>query len=348
MQELRLDENIELYRNYFKKAKYKTVYHDPDYLLAEQFAEDYPIFLYLHEIDDDFVILPSVKRRLNDLAFFKDIDEELYDLKTPHEYSGVIASLNKENIISSFYKEFFIFCKMNNIIFSFIRFNPFRNEHMLAGRFSVIKSGEQVWIDTDKDDIWENCKYSFRRKIRYAQKDELIYLNSEASTAEAGVFAELYYDSMSSLNAKPFFNFNDQYFEKLLNTTFSKLHFVNDKRGKVIASAITLYDEDNHIGYYHLGCRNRSDVSERGSYELLISKFSEYLKEKGAIKVHLGGAPNESLLQFKRRFSDKRIDYYIGYAIFNIDKYNVLCEKFLNCYPEEKTNNFKPLYRCKE
>jgi hypothetical protein len=346
--ELPLDDNIELYRDYYDRALSKTVYHHPDYLLAEEKAEGYRTYLYILENEENFVILPSVKRRINDIEVFQNLTGEYYDLKTPHEYSGVIAGKYDESDIACFYKELEAFCKDNNIVFSFIRFNPYRNENELAVNYVIKKSDEQVWIGSDENLEPRVLSKSMERNLKIALKHGFSCEKVEKNSDNIKIFERLYVKAMDRLQAKNFFYFNEKYFEKILNASFSQLYFVYDKKKEnVLSATIILLDEFNKKAYYHLSCRD-SDNHIRGSMELLISTFSARLKEEGYSCIHLGGGATENLKEFKARFSDKRIDYFIGYKVFDIEKYRYLCDMFCEKYPEMKESNFLPLYRSKE
>ena len=47
--EVLLDEAMELYQDYYDRASVRSIYHHPQYLWAEEKAEDYKIFLYIYE-----------------------------------------------------------------------------------------------------------------------------------------------------------------------------------------------------------------------------------------------------------------------------------------------------------
>lgn len=348
LKEILLDEEVEIYKEYYNKASFKTIYHHPEFLLAEEKAENYNTYLYIYDDGENFIILPSVKRKINDVVDIGECGEVYYDLKTPHEYSGIIASIYDQNYVSIFYRELFAFCKNNNIVFSFIRFNPYSNESTAAENYKIRKSDEQIWIDCGQEDMAVQFSKSLKRNYKYALKHGLTCKKVDKNSANINIFEKIYIKAMDRLSAKKFFYFNEQYFSKLLQTDFAELYFVYDENSEnVLAASIVLLDEFNKRAYYHLSCRKDGE-SVSGIMELLIVTFSQELKDEGYRCIHLGGGATESLREFKARFSNKKVDYFIGYQIFDKERYQQLCDCFCERNPEMKDSSFLPLYRSKE
>lgn len=346
--EILLDENIELYRDYYDRATFKTIYHHPQFLLAEERAEDYNTYLYIYEENEQYVILPSIKRRVNDIDVFANENEEYFDLVTPHEYSGVIANKFDSELIRAFFIELITYCKENSIIFGFIRFNPYRNEYKEAVNYYVMKSADQVWLDCSKDVIQDGFSKSRKRDLKNAMRLGLIGKKVEKNSNNKKVFIDLYKKSMDRLQAKKFFYFSEEYFESIFDMEFSDLFFAYDSSMEnILAAAIILKDSFNKTVYYHLSCR-KTDIVIPGVMELLISTFSVAMQQESYKIVHLGGGATESLRKFKEKFSNKRVPYYIAYNIFDNDKYRYLCSKYCEQNPECAESKFLPLYRSKE
>lgn len=348
IRELRLDDNIQIYKEYYDNARYKTIYHHPGFLVAEEKAEEYSTYLYILEEKKGFVILPAIKRKINDIEIFNGEKEEYFDLVTPHEYSGVIASDNNKSLIQAFYKEFTDFCRNNRIIFSFIRFNPYNSEHEVAENYCLIKSADQVFIDCNLEDITKEFSKLRKRNLKNAQKDGLSCVKVKKTSKNREIFMELYWKAMDRLNAHKFFYFNEEYFRELFELDFVDVFFVYDsKKENVLASAIILKDTFNRIAYYHLSCRN-TEINVNGAMVLLIEYFSRKLQEEGYAIIHLGGGATESLRQFKERFSKKRVEYHVGYNEFDNTSYMDFCQIYCKKHPEYQNSGFLPLYRSDE
>lgn len=343
-----LNDNIDIYTEYYNKASFKTIYHDPNFLLAEEKAEENNTYLYIYDKRDWFVILPGVKRKVNDVIDICQGGETYYDLRTPHEYSGVVADVYNSEHISKFYLELCRFCKQNHIIFSFIRFNPYSDERFDATNYVVQKSDEQIWIDCVQKDITDQFSKSLKRNYKCALKHGLICTEVVKDALNINLFAGLYRKAMDRLSASKFFYFNQQYFECLLKADFTKLYFVYDENKKnVLSAAVVLLDAFNKRAYYHLSCR-RGGENISGVMEILVVTFSQELKKEGYRCIHLGGGATSSLREFKARFSEQRIDYFTGHQIFDKERYQRICDIFCQKNPEMADSQFLPLYRSRE
>lgn len=344
--EILLDENIELYTAYYKKATFKTIYHHPQYLLAEEKAEVYYTHLYIYEENEQFVILPSIKRRVNDIDVFSDESKEYFDLITPHEYSGVLASKYEIELFQKFYDELENYCVHNNIIFQFIRFNPYSEEYRAASKFCVNFSDAQNWIDCTVDVLLHFQK----RKAEYVKsaiKKGMYCENAEKNEDNIKSFFVYYTKAMERLRARKLLYFNYRYFEELCKSEFTKLFFVKSSDASDIYSgAIVLCDRATGIIYYHLAFRNHKNGNVH-SMEYMMYALSEWAKENGYVSMHLGGG-SASLHQFKDGCTNKRVDYYTGHIVYQPQIYQALSDKYCEKYPEERNSAFLPKYRSRE
>ena len=71
----------------------------------------------------------------------------------------------------------------------------------------------------------------------------------------------------------------------------------------------------------------------------MLWEAAKELKKKDIHYFHLGGgsdgAPDNSLLAFKARFSPLRFDFNIGKLIFNRDIYDKICAEWETDHPEK-------------
>jgi len=72
---------------------------------------------------------------------------------------------------------------------------------------------------------------------------------------------------------------------------------------------------------------------------LLLWEAARELKKNNVKKFHLGGGSNSdennSLLEFKGRFSKSRYQFDIGKTIFNPNLYNKICDVWEAANPEK-------------
>lgn len=344
--ELLLDENIEIYKDYYERSSFKTIYHHPMYLQAEEKAEEYPTYLYIYEQDGLFVILPSVKRKINDIDIFADEKETYFDLITPHEYSGVISNVYDINLFQVFYSQLEEFCTNHNIIFQFIRFNPYSYEYKGAAGFDIVLADQQNWVDCE-DDILSHFQKRKARYVKAAMKNGIECREFEKNVENIQIFYQYYEKAMNRLAAKRFLYFNLEYFVDLCVSEFTKLFFVIDSNTqKLLSGLIVLCDADHKKIYHHLSFRNE-EIGNIHSMEYMIYATAQWAKTNGYISMHLGGG-SSSLHGFKDGCTDKRVEYYVGTKIHNIPKYNKLADKFCNEYPQQRKSTYLPIYRSKE
>jgi hypothetical protein len=80
--------------------------------------------------------------------------------------------------------------------------------------------------------------------------------------------------------------------------------------------------------HYHLGAR-RAD-SENHLMSFVFYRAMERAAEAGLAGLHLGGgasaAPDDSLLRFKRRFSDRLLQFRVARVIADAPRFNQLIE----------------------
>lgn len=344
--EVLLDETMELYQDYYDRASGRSIYHHPQYLQAEEKAEDYKIYLYIYEKNNQYVILPSVKKRINDIDIFVQEEEEYYDLVTPHEYSGVLSNVYDLDLFQEFYNQLESFCINHNIIFQFIRFNPYSDEYKSAKKFDIQLADRQNWVDCSTD-VLEHYQKRRAVYVRAAVKKGMECREVEKNDENIECFYHFYVKAMERLSAKKFLYFNMDYFRTLCRNEFTKLFFIIDGSSQTILSGtLILCDADHKRLYYHLSFRNAEAGNVR-SMEYMIYAISEWAKVNGYESVHLGGG-SSSLHQFKDGCTDKRVEYYVGSRIYSPSKYKILADKFCKKYPEQKDTMFLPIYRSKE
>lgn len=344
---LDLEKDIQKYREYFAECINVTVYHQPEYLLAELKAEEGETKIFLYEDGSGFALFPSVIKKINDIVYLTDVlDTVIYDMITPHEYSGIIANNENDDLKERLLREIIQYCEKNNIIFGFVRINPYFREQpqiFKARGFQVILSNRQVYVDLKQtaENIWNAYRSNVKRNIKRAQKEDLTFEIAQKNDKNIRIFQKMYVNAMDILEARRFLYFNSTYFDSLIMCGCVELCFVRDPSGKVIASGIMLV-EDN-MTYYHLGCFDR-DYSTKRPMNYLIHSMILWAKSHGCSVFHLGGG-GSSLMQFKEGYSQDRIDYYIAYGIYDESEYDDICRIWRTKFPEADVKGYYPQYR---
>lgn len=344
-----LNENVSKYEEYIKKCFTYTPYHLSEFLLAEEMAEDGIIKVFLYEEENQFALFPMVNRKINRLFYAFIKEDDIYDMITPHEYGGVLSNSHKCWIKKKLLEKVLDYCRENQIIFHFIRINPYLSDLPAVFRdcnYEVLFSCNQVCIDLKQteEDIIKDYKSNVRRNIRRARYEHLQFEISDKTEENIEIFSTIYKKSMDLLQAKKFFYFNKKYFRKLIACECSRLCLVKDSDGNTLAASILLLGEN--IVYYHLGCFDRNYTLKRPMNYLMHSMIL-WGKKMGYETFHLGGG-GKSLLQFKEGYSNNRIEYYIANKKCDENKYNIICERWKKQFPQYVEEQFYPLYRYNE
>lgn len=341
-----LQDDVEKYEFHIKKCLHVTPFHSTEYLLAEMQAEDGITKIFCYEENGNFALVPEVVRKINDLPYMADLQEDMYDITAPHEYSGIVSNTSDDFLKSKLLKGILGYCNKTNIIFQFIRLNPYLKELPLIyekNGYDVIHSREQVYVDlrNTEEQIVMGYKSNVRRNIRRAQKEGLVFRIEDKTPDNIRAFQKMYQKAMEILDAEKFLYFNDRYFHMLMECECSRLAFVRDMEGRVLAGSILLADP--HTVYYHLGCFDR-EYSLKRPMNYLMHMMVLWGRGEGYRFFHLGGG-GTSLMQFKEGYSALRISYYVAYRVCDADSYSAILEKWKERFPEYADQTYYPLYR---
>ena len=280
--------------------------------------------------DKGLVSYKFVKRDLG--AIFNHLPMNKYfDIVTPFDYGGIEYS--HESLLNEFFEKFEIFCKKNNIISSFIKFAP-----TYKFNFEIIKNFMN--IKKVNDLIYINLEEEYKRHYSRGRKsniNKIKKLNYTIRNIEVKSFYTLYLESMDRNLANEYFYFDQSTLEQLVLKKFARIFaiYIDD----VLVSSIMVIDESD-CSYYFLGATYTNRLSINAN-ALLFDEVFQILKKEKKKKFFLGGG-REGVYEFKRRFSNKTLPYYIGSKIFNHNIYQELVK-----YNKMEQNDFFPQYRNK-
>ena len=334
---------------YMQEVLEETPYHSIDYLRAEKSAEEGTTKVFVYEDNGEYALIPMVVKTVSRSCYPSENESFIYDMITPHEYGGVLSNTNNTDIKKKLLERVLFYCLSKNIIFQFIRINPYLlglSDLFKECGYQVIHSCDQVYVDLKQteEEIMGDYKANVRRNIRRAKKEGLTFEIEDSTRENIEIFSTMYRKSMELLQAKKFLYFNMEYFRRLVSCECSKLCFVKDQNGDVAAASILLLGKN--IIYYHLGCFDRNYALKR-PMNYLIHSMILWGKREGYQIFHLGGG-SQSLFQFKGGYSSSRIEYYIANIICDTNKYQKICEKWRTQFPQYADKEFYPLYRYAE
>lgn len=279
--------------------------------------------LFIYEYEDKIALYPFL---INEIENY-NLNQSYYDIETAYGYGGPIVSCNDNEFISKFENAFIEYCKDNNIVAEFIRFNPMlKNNEIFKNNIKLILNRTTISLNLNKqiEEIWSNDISSKNRNmIRKAEKSGLkVEFEKDLQS-----FKMLYEKTMNKVQASDYYYFNEDYYmalDKMDNTYISiKLDDI------IIASAIFLKCGDYF--HYHLAGSLR-EYLKFSPNNLLLWSAIKYANENGFKKMHFGGgltnSLDDNLFKFKKSFSKDTEEFYIGTRVHNEEVYKFLIEEW--------------------
>jgi len=209
----------------------------------------------------------------------------------------------------------------------FFYFNPYLQNHKILNKFiEPENAGEVVFINLKRDisEIFENSfSSSCRRAIRKGEKLGIkVHFNNDNIFLKS--FHDIYVNSMERKNARDFFKFPFKFLSDLRDNFYDNFILISvEYKNSIVGGDIFLYKYGRM--YYYLGARNPQypevNASNRIFYEAI-----KYGKKLGLHTLDLGGG-HESLLRFKKSFSNTTKTKYVLKQIFFENIYNKLCRE---------------------
>lgn len=252
-----------------------------------------------------------------------------FDIITPFDYGGYFFTCKE--IIPHFFEAFSQYCQKENIVSEFIRFCPtYTFDFEMIGQYiEVQKVNDVIYLDLCED-FWSGYSQGRKSDIAYAQRQC-------HSFEEIGVhdFYALYKETMVRNRAHSYFYFDEMVLQRLVDEKFARI--LGIRIHGELASSLMILDEPE-TSYYFLGATANAFLETR-SNALLIHEVALMLQKEGQKKFFLGGG-RAGVYDFKRRFSQKTLPYFIGKKIHNRSIYNELVT-----LTKREDNAFFPQYR---
>jgi len=289
--------------------------------------------------EEKVLLFPLLRRSFS----FKG--EIYYDFETAYGYGGHVSNCHVTNFIESALDVLKKYCQENGFVAGFVRFHPlFQNQVGFETVGRVIEDRKTVAINLDQtlDEVWKNEIHSKNRNvIRKAEKAGCSFIVDD-KFEHLKEFINLYDSTMDKLSADGFYYFDDAYYENLkLGITDSFLGCVQNSDGQIISAAIFIYS--GPYGHYHLSGSDKSQLAISPNNFMLWNAAIE-LQKRGVKRFHLGGGTNgdeeNSLYQFKRRFSKDTCQFCIGKLVFNQELYEAICADWESNNPD-KVEHYK-------
>lgn len=305
----------------------RDIYFTRQYYQMEQRTGEGELFVF-EDSSGNLGVYPYIKNKV------KGIDE-YYDIETAYGYGGPIINNNDSKFEKLFEQEFLAYCKRENIVAEFIRFHPLlKNEEIFKENIQVLHNRSTVWLDLreDLDSIWKNrISTQNRNIIRKCQKNQL-HVEISDNYIE---FREIYEETMKRVGAEAFYFFEKNYYKEIRQNPEYVLLRTYQGENTLAAAIFIGYGDYFH---YHLS-GSKKEFLKLSPNNFLLWEAIKYAKQTGYKKMHFGGglkdSKEDSLFQFKSKFSNLYADFYIGKRVHNKEIYDMLIHKWEKKHGEQ-------------
>lgn len=305
----------------------QDIYFNEDYI-SLYLKKDESIFKFAYGDNEKLFSQIAIKRPIKKISE-AIVDDGFFDLETVYGYGGFLSNTTDETFLNRALKEYELHCRDNNIVAEFIRYHPFQHisETITTSLDFFVKDRDTVFIDLSlsKEERWGGYSKKTRNILRRCS-EQLTFKES----GDISAFLELYYRTMEKNTAEDFYFFKEDYFNQLIALENVKLYEVSYNNTPASIGFFMFGDE---IVHYHLSGNNTELSKFNGNYFLLDSVCDE-MKNKYDLKyLHLGGGrtnlDDDSLLQFKKKFSESLLPFYIAGKVYNKEIYQRYNNKWL-------------------
>ena len=249
------------------------------------------------------------------------------DVTSVYGYSGPLAwgCTPGDPFLATAWSEVVAVWQDQGAVSAFTRFHPLLgNASLMSGLGGsrddtdesepVAAIGRTVSIDLCVSEEAARAGYSesLRRQIRNYRQAGLTTTHDE-SWADIGAFAHFYHETMARNAAAAYYFFDAADFRRLRAAVDGKVHLLVTRLGDIVGAA-GLFTEYRGIVQEHLVATNQ-ELAHISPYKVLVDDTYAWAKKRGNTVFHLGGgrgAHEDSLFEFKRRFSPRLHPFFTG------------------------------------
>lgn len=323
----------------------KDIYFTREYAQVNELIENGTSLYYEIKSRHGHITLGAIKREID-----TPVDgERYYDLITPYGYGGPVIHecTNLKQLLSEFQECFTRYCRDNNIVSEFVRFNPlFQNQEPFREIYDVsyIRNTVGTDLECSEDTFQSEFCSTARRKVRKLLRNDKISCALTKGFEDIEEFLEIYNDTMTRQHATGFYYFDREYFYEL-KRQFGDDLFTTSVYYEDEIIAMGLYFISGNIIHDHLNGTRSKYLNFSPAYLLKYTAMN-WAKENGFSVIHYGGgvsnSEEDSVLKFKKRFSNStEFKFHIGRKIWNHKVYDRLCRMT----GADTETDFFPAYR---
>lgn len=277
-------------------------------------------------------------------------DGKWYDAITPYGYGGPriikCAAGCHSSLVYAFEQAFREYCNEHRIVSEFVRFHPlFDNAHDFAKCYDVVFERETVatTIDGFDDPVASEFSKSARKTLKRSLNAG-VRCRITVAPKNLDRFKEIYYETMSRVQADSYYFFDDEYFDSCLTQFADKIVLTEAiYEGQVIAAEFHFLNDG--VMHTHLSgtVQNFNQLSPVYVLQYGIVRWGQ---KNGVKLIHAGGGrtndAEDSLFKFKKKFGQHSgYHFYTGRKVWNAKIFEELCKK--SSAPSDEA--FFPAYR---
>ena len=313
---------------------------------------DFYFFAEYHQMDKSG--LPLLLYYKDDSCSFafpviiRNIKETPYkDITSIYGYAGPLKSCDNpcQKSIINFQKELLRFFDSHSIVSAFSRLHPLFSDQkgLLNELGEVVDTNLTVGIDLTHSESEQRQQYSrsTRHAINSLNKKGIIIKEAQ-NKKDIDSFIDVYEETMKRVNAPKMYYFPQDYYYNFLSTIDSFILLASYKKETIGG---ILCSKCNGIIQDHLNA-TKSDYLYLSPQKLLLDEVRKIGVKNHMKYLHLGGGfdgKNNSLFDFKSRFSKQRFMFKVWKYIHNKEVYDSLVIE--NGKKNTSETSFFPLYR---
>lgn len=311
-------------------------YHLAPYHKLDESGE---AFLLYYSNEGNAFAFPFIKRKIPNTDYF--------DITSVYGYGGPLAMtespLHKD--ISAFQTALKGYFDHNNIVTVFSSLHPLFTDQslLLDGLGDVADVNKTVAINLCLSESQQRGQYARSVKYRINRlKKEGIVIKLASEKKDVDSFIEIYKENMDRVAAASKYYFSKDYFYAFLKKIDSEILLAYHENEVISGSLCTFC---NSIMQAHLNA-TKTDFLDISPLKLVLDQARREGMQRKMNWLHLGGGrdgENDSLFDFKSRFSHDHFLFKVWRYIHNEKMYSVLLkEKYKGNLPN---TSFFPLYR---
>ncbi|MDP2859931.1 MAG: hypothetical protein Q8P50_18465 [Bacillota bacterium] len=262
------------------------------------------------------------------------------DIESAYGYGGPLSTTADPEFLSAARDAFTQWARARGVLAEFLRFHPLvPHERWYSG--DVAFNRTTVHVDL-AEDLFQQYPTRTRTCIRQYRAGGLA-MERVSSEVMRSVFPGMYESNMEHAGASSEYHFPLRYLEALFEFCECD-NWLVFMRGKPVAGAVVLASSVAGVAEYHLSARVLGLERSR-AMPGLIHGMAEYYQSRSFRYLYLGGGRSvgdqDSLLFFKKGFSQSTAPYRIGHQVFAADVYDEMRVRF----PERAASGRVLFYR---